>query len=75
MKNSRLPWYSTEEVKKYLRDEAIKICRYLYPIAVEVEVIEPLRHIRVFVKCLEEDRETVDDLINSLLGKGLNTEK
>jgi len=75
LKNSRLPWYSTEEVKKYLRDEAIKICRYLYPIAVEVEVIEPLRHIRVFVKCLEEDRETVDDLINSLLGKGLNTEK
>ena len=75
MKNSRLPWYSTEEVRKYLRDEAIKICRYLYPIAVEVEVIEPLRHIKVFVKCLEEDRETVDDLLHSLLGKGLNTEK
>ena len=75
MKNSRLPWYSTEEVKKYLRDEAIKICRYLYPIAVEVEVIEPLRHVRVFVKCLDIDDETIDNLLHSLLGKGLNTGK
>jgi len=45
--------YSVEEVRKELRKIAEELCKKLAPIAVEIEVYDPLRKIRVFVKCID----------------------
>jgi len=45
--------YSLEEVREELKKVAEELCRRLAPIAVEVEVHDALRKVRVFMKCTD----------------------
>jgi len=61
--------YSVKEIKAYLRAEAIKVCEELSPIAVEVGIIDALRNVKVFVKCIDVELEK----FNASKSKDLNT--
>ena len=61
--NRTLASYSLQEVKRMLREEAKKLCERLAPVAVEVEVVDVLRSIRVFVKCIDVDNDRIDRLM------------
>jgi len=47
----KLIYHSNEEVKDRIRKEAMKLCEELSPIAVEIEIIDGLRNVKVFVRC------------------------
>ena len=43
--------YSNEEIRDRIRKEAIRLCEELAPYAIEITVYEPLKNVRVFVRC------------------------